>query len=389
MPDTGPTERQPRLAMVVNDPAFLLSHRIEIATGARDAGFEVHIVTPTAPSAAVETIRSLGFAHHPVRMPRGRIAPGADLATIGALYRLFRRLAPDLVHLVTIKPVLYGGVAARLARVPAAASAISGLGYLFISESAKARALRTALAPLYRMALNRPGQRIIFQNQADRASLAGLGVGVEGRAVLIPGSGVDLAAYDADRPPDDPPIVVMPARMLIDKGAREFVAAAARLRAGGLRARFVYLGEPDPANPASIGAAELARWQRAGDVEFWGHHRNMPVILGRAALVVLPSYREGMPKALLEAAAAGRTVVTTDVPGCRDAIEPGETGVLVPARNAGALASAIADLIGDPERRRAMGRAGRRLAERAFAVEDVVARHLALYRDLVAEPASR
>ncbi|WP_285669712.1 glycosyltransferase family 4 protein [Paralimibaculum aggregatum] len=369
---------------MVNDPAFFLSHRLEIARAARDAGWEVWLVTPPEPAAAVARIRAEGFAHAAVEMGRGRIQPRRDIAVIGRLARLFREIRPDLVHLVTIKPVLYGGVAARLARVPAVAAAISGLGYLFISKGARARAIRAALVPLYRLALNRPCAAAIFQNADDRAVIEGLGVRPGGGVEMIRGSGTMLAAFRPEAAPETPPLVVVPARLLRDKGAREFVEAARLLRRRGVAARFAWIGAPDPANPACVDAATRAGWEAEGAAEFWGQRGDVPEILARASLVVLPSYREGMPKALIEAAAAGRAVVTTDVPGCRDAIEPGVTGLLVPPRDGAALAEAIAALLADPARRAAMGRAGRALAERAFAVEDVAARHLALWERLLA-----
>ncbi len=375
-----------RLALVVNDPAFFLSHRREIALGARAAGWTVTLVTPAEPAEAVAEIRAMGFAHEAVEMGRGRIQPGRDIAVIGRLRALFRRLRPDLVHLVTIKPVLYGGVAARLAGVEAVVAAISGLGFLFISESAKARAIRASLVPLYRLALNRPRAAAIFQNAEDLATIGGLGVRPGGGVEILRGSGTDLARYRPEAEPEDPPLVVVPARMLRFKGAGEFVEAARILKARGVRARMVWVGAPDPANPDSVDAETLAAWEAEGAAEFWGHRRDIPEILARASVVALPSYREGVPKALIEAAAAGRPVVTTDAPGNRDAIEPGETGLLVPVKDAPALAEAIAGLLADPARARAMGAAGRRLAEAVFSVEDVVARHLALYDRLAPSP---
>ncbi|MEM9146921.1 MAG: glycosyltransferase family 4 protein [Pseudomonadota bacterium] len=372
----------PHLVMVVNDPAFFLSHRLEIGRTAARAGWRVTLVTPPEPAEAVAAIWAEGFGHAAVEMGRGRIAPLRDLATIARLARLYRRLRPDVVHLVTLKPVLFGALAARLAPVPGVVAALSGLGFLFIAEGAKARLVRAMMAPLLRLGLNRPQVAAIFQNTDDRATIEGLGVRAGAGVTMIRGSGTDLARFDPEATPDDPPLVVMPARMLLDKGAAEFVEAARRLRARGIAARFAYLGAPDPANPACVPPETEAAWRAEGTVEFWGHRNDIPACLARATLVVLPSYREGMPKALIEAAAASRAVVTTDAPGCRNAIEPGETGLLVPVRDAGALAEAIAALLADPARIGAMGAAGRRLAERAFRVEAVAARHLALYDQL-------
>lgn len=371
--------------MVVNDPAFFLSHRLAVGQAAEAAGWQVTLITPPEPADAVTRIRAEGFAHETLEMGRGQIAPLRDLGTLWRLMRAFRRLQPTVVHLVTMKPVLFGAIAARLAGVRAVVAALSGLGFLFISESAKARAVRAVMAPLLRFGLNRAGVAAIFQNTDDRTTIEARGVRPGAGVEMIRGSGTDLSRFAPDATPEDPPLVVMPARMLIDKGAMEFVEAAGMLRNRRITARFAYLGDPDPANPACVPEAQQAAWQAAGVVEFWGHRADIPEVLARASLVVLPSYREGLPKALIEAAAAGRAVVTTDVPGCRDAIEPGETGLLVPVRDAAALADVMEALLTNPDRRTKMGRAGRALAERAFRAEAVAARHLEIYDRLTGQ----
>jgi glycosyltransferase involved in cell wall biosynthesis len=375
--------RPRRLLFVINDPAFFLSHRRPIALGARDAGYEVHVASPRA-EGPVSEIHSLGLTHHPIPLDRSSRNPISELRALAALTELMHHLRPDIVHNVTIKPVIWGGLAARIARVPAAASAISGLGYVFISEGWRARARRSVLVPLYRMALGGPKRRVIFQNHADRDTFARLGIRLDGQTELIRGSGVDRGTLLPAPEAEGPPVVLMPSRILIDKGAGEFVAAARRLRSRGLNARFILAGDPDPRNPASVPPAALAQWRAEGVVEFPGHCSDIAGLMRAAQLVVLPSYREGLPKALIEAAACGRAVVTTDTPGCRDAIIPGVTGLLVPVRNATALAEAIAALLADPIRRVAMGVAGRKLAEEAFCVQAVVAQHLRIYDELAA-----
>jgi glycosyltransferase involved in cell wall biosynthesis len=236
---------------------------------------------------------------------------------------------------------------------------------------------------LYRLALGHHNLKVIFQSPDDRASLARL-AHLPGRKVaMIRGSGVDLTQYGVMPTPPGIPVVVLAARLLADKGVLEFVQAARLLRQRGCNARFVLVGTVDTANPTSFTDAEVSAWARDGVVEWWGHRADMPQVLATAQLVVLPSYREGLPKVLIEAAACGRAVVTTDVPGCRDAIEPGVTGVLVPVRDAVALADAMAALINDPLRCKVMGDAGRALAEKAFDVRQVVAAHLQIYQELI------
>jgi glycosyltransferase involved in cell wall biosynthesis len=203
------------------------------------------------------------------------------------------------------------------------------------------------------------------------------------KVAMIRGSGVDLLRFKQLPVPSGLPIVVFPSRLLADKGIFEFVAAARLLRRQGMLARFVLAGLVDPANPTSVTPAQLDDWAAEGVIENWGYRSDMPQVLSKATVVALPSYREGLPKALIEAAACGRAVVTTDVPGCRDAIEPGVTGLLVPVREGEALAKAIEKLLTHPEQREDMGQAGRRLAEQEFDVKAVVDKHLAIYKRLL------
>jgi glycosyltransferase involved in cell wall biosynthesis len=242
---------------------------------------------------------------------------------------------------------------------------------------------RWLVGGLYRMALGHRNLKVIFQNPDDRASLTKLAHLPDSKVAMIRGSGVDLTQYNHTPLPPGLPVVLLAARLLADKGVREFVQAARLLRQQGVSARFCLVGSVDPANPASLADTELTQWANEGVVELWGQRSDMPGVLRAAHLVVLPSYREGLPKILLEAAACGRAVVTTDVPGCRDAIDRGFTGLLVPVRNATALAEALNGLINDPARCQAMGNAGRALAERAFDVRQVVAAHLRIYQELI------
>lgn len=372
-----------RLMFVVNNPAFFMSHRVPVAQAAQRAGYDVHVATMDGP--AVADIEALGMTHHAIPMTRSGKHPLQELGTLLALVRLFRRVRPDVVHLVTIKPVLYGGIAARLARVPGMVAAISGLGFVFLSDTLKMRLVRSVVARLYRIALGHPNSRVIFQNANDRDLLKSLGAVRDGQVVMIRGAGVDLDAYRALPEPAAPPVVVtMVARLLRDKGVQEFVQAAGMLRQRGVPVTMQLVGGVDAGNPASATQDEVEAWQRDGAVQALGERSDVPELYAASHIAVLPSYREGLPKSLIEAAACARAVVTTDVPGCRDAIEPGETGLLVPVRDAQALADAIARLAEDATLRQAMGKAGRALAEREFNIEQVARIHVALYDALSA-----
>lgn len=368
----------PRLLFVVNVDWFFLSHRLPVALAARDAGFEVHVATVVTGSA--RDIESHGFKLHPIALDRRSANPLDAIRLLWALRQLMRHLRPDVVHLVTIKPVLLGGLAARLAGVRRVVAAISGLGYTFTAIGLVANLRRWLVSCLYSLALAHQNVRVIFQNADDQAVLQKhTGIG-DAQAVLIRGSGVDLRMWMAPPLPAGAQVVMMVSRLLVDKGVREFIDAARILR-GREDVRFVLVGDVDHGNPSSFSCEDMQRFVKDRVVEWWGPQDNMPEVFAVAHLVVLPSYREGLPKVLIEAAASARAVVTTDVPGCRDAIIEGRTGLLVPPRDAHALANAIEALLKDPGRLRDFGHAGRKLAEDVFDVREVIAKHLEIYFD--------
>jgi len=366
-----------RLLYVVNNPAFFLSHRLPIALAAKDAGYDVHVAT--MPGDASADIISRGLQHHEIPMSRSGKNPLQEAATLFSLWRLYRRLRPDVVHAVTIKPVLYGGIAARLARVPAYVAAVSGLGFIFMRERSGFDFLKWSALKLYRLALGHRNSRVIFQNTSDRDVLLRAGVVRQRQVELIRGSGVDLDHFVAVPEPEGPIVAVMVARLLADKGVREFVEAARLTSERKHVLRWVLAGSLDSGNPAGITAHELQQWRDEGVVEYIGEQSDVAGLYARSHIAVLPSYREGLPKSLVEAAACGRAVVTTDVPGCRDAIEADQTGLLVPPRDARALAFAVQRLADDPALRQKLGEQGRQLAERAFDIRQVVQRHLEIY----------
>lgn len=374
-----------KLLIIVNAPEFFLSHRLPIALAAQESGWVVHVAT--MPGEQVPLIKDKGLMHHTLPLSRSGMNPLVEFRAFWAIFRLMRRLKPDVAHLVTIKPVLYGGLAARLARVPGVVAAVSGLGYIFLAKGFIAKSRQYLVSMFYRVALGGKNTRVIFQNPNDRDILAKLADVRPAQVEMIYGSGVDLSEFVKLPEPDGVPVIVMAARLLHDKGVEKFVEAARLLRDKGVAAQFQLIGVPDPGNPASVSEAELECWREEGCVLLKGYCSNIADLFAAANVVVLPSsYREGMPKVLLEAAASGRAVVTTDIPGCRDAIVPGKTGVLVPVYDTYALAQAIQRLIEDVDLRREMGREGRLLAEREFSIDKVVAAHLKIYQDLVGAP---
>lgn len=379
---TAPIEAIPRLLFVANQVSDFLQHRMVLASTLREAGFDVHIAVPREPG--LEVISRQGIPVHIFYLRRMSARPLDELRCWVSLVRLYRRLRPTLVHHLSLKPVLYGGVAARIAGVPAAVNTLTGLGHLFTARTAKMRVLRSIVAAGLRFSFSHQNHRLILQNLDDRDSLLASGIVLGDRAVLIKGSGVNLSLFTPDPEPDGPPVVLMASRMLWEKGVGEFVAAARALRARGVRARFVLLGEPDHGHPSAIPLPTLEQWRAAGDVEWLGWRHDMPALMAQSHIVCLPSYYgEGVPHVLLEAAASGRPIVTTDSPGCREVVRHGQNGLLVPVRDGEALIGAIAQLIEDAPLRAAMGARGREIAVTEFSLEQVIDANLAVYRSLL------
>ena len=370
-----------RLLVVCNDLDFFLLHRLPETLGALRAGYQVHIATP--PGERAKEIIACGFFYHELVLSRSGRNPFRELASLLAFYRLFVGVKPDLVYLMTVKPILYGGIAARLAGVKAVVAAVFGMGYLFTDTGFKTRLIRSLVIRLYRFALGHRNIRVIFQNPSDRALMIELGAVNPACTVLIKGSGVDLGRFAFRPEPAGVPIVLMAARLLYDKGVIEYCESVRKLSALGVKARFLLAGDSDEGNPSNISGRDLEMIRTQMTIEMLGFRRDMPALLSEASIIVLPSYREGLPRVLEEAAACGRAVVTTDVPGCRDAIQPGVTGLLVPAKNVDKLAEAVRLLVDDNLLRRKMGQSGRELAERCYAVEHIVSAHLRVYEELL------
>jgi glycosyltransferase involved in cell wall biosynthesis len=369
----------PHLLFLITEDWYFCSHRLALARAAIADGFRVSVATRVARHG--DEIRAAGIELVPMDLRRRSMNPVEAARIIFELARIYRRVRPDIVHHVALKPVLYGSIAARLARVRAVVNAVAGMGYVFSSTDFKARVLRPAIKAAFRALLNAQNSRLIVQNPDDRALLIARGIVDAERVRLIRGSGVDTTVFLPHPEPTGTPVVMLASRILRDKGVLEFIDAAKQLVSESVAARFVLVGAPDPENPASISPAQLK--DLIGDaVEWWGPRDDMPRVLTAASVVCLPSYREGLPKILLEAAACGRPIVATDVPGCREVVMNGESGLLVPARDAGALATAIKTLLGDSSMRSAMGARGRQLAEDEFSVERIAEETIRVYHEV-------
>lgn len=371
---------RPKVLFVVTEDWYFVSHRLPLALGALQAGMEVAIATNM--SSHGDMLRQAGIEVHPWQVSRGSTGIVAELKTLLALWKIVRRARPDLLHQVAIKPVLYGSLVAKVTPVKAVVNALGGMGSLFGTEGKQRAGLRTLVLAGFRWLLTGPRTRLILQNPDDRALLVeGAGINPE-NIRLIRGAGVNTAVFDVKPEPAGTPVVVLPARMLFDKGVGEFVEAARMLKAQGIAVRCILVGGLDECNPACISLPQLEAWQAEGCVEWYGRSDDMPAIYAAATLVCLPSYREGLPKSLLEAASCGRAIVATDVPGCREIVRHGENGLLVPARDAQALARALALLLLDPAARARMGEKGREMVLQEFSEGAVVQETLEIYRQL-------
>jgi len=371
----------PRLIYVVTEDWYFLSHRLPMARAARAAGFEVHVATNVGEDG--KDIEKEGFILHPVRFGRGRLSPLRSLRTILALRRVYRTVEPAIVHHVAMQPTVLG-IVASLGRRFAAVYGITGLGYSFIADSGKARSLRRGIRMLLRFGLNRHRAIGLVQNPDDRDMLAGLGVKPE-HIALIAGSGVDADRFRPIPEPDGPVTVAFVGRMLDDKGVRTLIAAHRMLRASDIPCELLLAGSPDPANPASVPQAEIAGWGREEGVTWLGQVADIATVWRRAHIAALPSRREGLPKSLLEAAACGRPLIATDVPGCREIVIHDKTGLLVPVDDAQALAAAILRLVRSSQQRVRLGVAARRLVDERFSADLIGKATVALYRRLLNE----
>jgi glycosyltransferase involved in cell wall biosynthesis len=366
-----------RVMYVVTEDWYFCSHRLDHAKDALQRGLLVSVATRVQHDEA--TIRDAGLTLHPINLKRASLNPIKELWTVYALFRLFRKERPDYVHLVAMKPLIYGGIAAKLSNVPRVIYAIPGLGYLFSGLGPFRSLAATLVKGTMSILLRRSNAITIVQNTEDLGFAHKVLKVDRDKIKLIAGVGVDIGKF-RDRPSrNGVPIVMLPTRLLYDKGVAEFVAAAELLRKTGVQARFVLVGKPDHSNPASIPLGVIHEWCESKLIEYWGHRENMHEILCEADVVCLPSYREGLPKVLLEAGSCARAVVASNVPGCRDVVIDGITGMLVQPKNPGQLATAVKKLVENKGLRTKMGLAARAHIEAKFSVNEISTRINALY----------
>lgn len=379
-----------KILYVVNHAAFFVSHRLPIALAARDQGFSIDLITGQAGSLSMEALamaklKEARLSHKRVSFKSGGLNPVTELMGLIQLIKNVNKIKPEIIHCISPKGIIYGGLAARFTKTKNLVLAISGMGFAFTGGYSSSH-FRDFLSKIYTLIfafiLKHPRVRVIVQNDDDRHSVIKMGLNSKNIA-LIPGSGVELGKLVNLKIEAKAPIVLLPARMLWDKGVREFIEAASQLKSLAPQWRFILAGAADYQNPTRVPIKLLEELSTNQIIEWVGHIDNMTPYYSKASIVCLPSYREGMPKCLLEGAAAGCAVVTTDTVGCRDAILPDITGVLVPARNIEALKNALYLLINNRDLREKFGRSGRELAINKFGLDLVIKSTLSIYTDLL------
>lgn len=370
------------ICYVITEDWFFWSHFVNRAVAALEAGFDVSVATNVG--AHGDKIRSLGLRIIPIPWVRRKVHPGNELKVMRKLAAVFRAERPVIVHNIALKPMLYGTAAARLTGVENVINAPVGLGYMYLSNRLQVRLVRPAVSLALRLVLRSGSSRIIFENPDNLSQFVHAGVVEKRKAVLIRGAGVDIEKFSfSAEPVEGAPVVTLVARMLWTKGVGEFADAARILKERGLAVRFVLVGSPDEGNPSTVPEEVLRGWNDEGVLEWWGQREDIARIMRESHVVVLPSYGEGLPKCLLEAAACGRPIVTTNAPGCREIVRDGDNGILVPVADVEALAGAIEKLVRDPDLRQRMGARGRQRVEAEFSEERVIRETLAVYEDLL------
>lgn len=369
-----------KLIYVVNNPAFFLSHRLQLAIRAKECGFRVIVFAPKSPE--ISEISRLGFEIEELKLNRKNINPLGELRTLFDLFLKFKKWKPSIVHGISTKPVIYTSIVGYLCNVPNFVQTITGLGYSFTRGGFAGLLLRSIVGLLYKISFYRKNIKVVFQNHDDcRYFIENKWISPE-KSEVVRGSGVDLSKYTVTEIPDGVPQILFPSRLLSDKGLYELVNACRVLHSEGIEFKLVLSGPIDENSRAGVTESQIRKWESLGYIKWIGNQTNMVPIYRMSHIICLPSYREGLSLSLLEAAASGRPIVTTDVPGCRDIVENGRSGFVVPAKEVKPLAEALRVLIKDSELRISMGKRGRQLVMNEFSLDSVVEKTITYYPGL-------
>jgi glycosyltransferase involved in cell wall biosynthesis len=370
-----------KLLFLTTEDSSFWSHRLTLARAAKKGGADVVIMT--RPGEHCSRLEKEGFRIIAWSISRKSLNPIWELRSFFQVLRTYRRERPDLVHHIALKPIVYGSLAARLWGGISVVNTVTGVGPVFTRTNLLSKVLQSLLINILGLCFKTENGRVIVQNDDDRDLLLKKGIVTSRNIDLIPGFGVNTEQFVPGPEPEGEFLVMFPGRILWEKGVREFVEAAGELRKRGVRTRMVLVGAPDPDNAGCIPERQLREWVETGNVEWWGQQTDMPAVICKSHLICLPSYREGLPKALLEAGACGRAIVTTNAPGCSYVVRDGENGLLVPIRDSKALADAIQKLLKDSTQRQQMGVAGRHRVVTEFSVGRITRQTLGVYAELM------
>jgi glycosyltransferase involved in cell wall biosynthesis len=371
-----------KILYLVAEDYYFCSHRLNLAKAAHKKGFDVYLATRTKDHQILiekENIKVIPLKH----FSRSGMNIIKEFLALKELYQIYQQEKPDIVHHVAMKPVLYGTCVAHILKVPRLINALGGLGYLEISKDFKAKIIKKIITFCFRKLLNRKNCTLIIQNPDDLKALTNAKAVKKEKITLIKGSGVDTKAFPATKEPtisNKGPVIAFVSRMLWDKGVKELIEAAKILKEKDIAFQLVFCGDIDPSNPSSLKKEQLIQWDKEGLILWKGPTQDIANVYAKSHIAVLPSYREGLPKSLLEAASCGRPIVTTDVPGCREVVKEGVNGFLVPVKESVPLAQALEKLIKNKKQREAFGKASRERVLKEFSQEKIVSQILSLYK---------
>ena len=373
---------KPHILFFVTEDWYFWSHRRSIAIAALENGYKVTVVTRVHQLGT--EIESAGMNLIPIDIKRSSLNLFFELKTIIEIFRIYRRENPDIVHQVGLKPILYGTWAARFTGIRGIINAFGGLGHLFTAKSWSNKVIKKFIILIYRFTFSKDNIRLILQNPNDIQQIVDHRITSDKKTILIRGAGVDLESFAYSKEPGGTPVIMYAGRMLWSKGVGDLVKSAEILAKRKVECRIVLVGRPDPENPLSIPQKKLEEWVEGGFIEWWGYRDDIAQVLKESAIVVLPSvYGEGVPKILIEAAAVGRPIIATDIPGCREIVHDGINGLLVPGNDIEALTSAIERLLNDNDLRQIFGSEGRKLVENEFSDQIVSQATLEIYREFL------
>ncbi len=369
-----------KIIFLVNVDSFFISHRLPIAKQLLRDGYDVHIATQF--TRYKKMLLKMGFKAHDINFNKNSVNLLKAILPIVQIFLLIRKIRPTIIHLISLKPIIFGGLVSFISPINSMVISITGLGSMFLKKGKFYKIREYIFNLFYRIIFLFPNLKVILQNKNDLNYLIKNAKLKKNKTKIIRGSGVDLKALKFSKIPKNIPIILMAGRIIADKGIFEYIKSIQYLKKNNFKGKFYLVGDVDYQNPSAIKKLTINRWHKKKIITYVKHQKNISTFLKKSTIVVLPSYREGFPKILMEAAACGRPVVTTNVPGCKDAIIKNITGILVPPRNHLLLANAIKNLIDNRKKLETIGKAARKHALKNFNINHVVSKHLYIYKSL-------